>query len=152
MKNFFFLILVGFVSLLAFGCEKTNTPAPNINGEWRLDSISLLDGSGATDKFDYDNQAQRFPDVNLILEFKNDSKIEFTYGGRAPMGTGNFIIEGNGKLRIKNLVRGDESLIESQWFNVSVDALNKAETYQEKDGRMFIYYEDNTRKIHFTKP
>lgn len=151
MRNIPFVILVGFASLLAIGCKKTNKLTPNINGEWRLDSISLLDGTGATDKFDYDNQGQLFSGRYLILKFQDEARLFLSYGGGAPMGHGTYTTEDNGNMTVRNLERGDESMFQSQWFSVSIDALNMAETYQEIDGRMFIYFEGNTKKIHLTR-
>ena len=132
--------------------DEVTEPEPISDSEltsfnWRLDSIGPIGGSiGVVTQQDVDTNLIGH---SLVFSFGVDFSISSIYA--AIEGKGKYSLEQGNVILVDNFRRVDESGALSEWFNVAASAINDAESYSIIDNKLSIFYQGNSKQMHFTK-
>jgi hypothetical protein len=149
MKNLIAICLLTGLCFFTTNCDKAPLMDSDLIGNWRLDSLSHITGAGgSSNKTDYDTMSV-FDGVSIVFTFQEDFTITSRYGGLD--GGGEYSLENISKINIDDFHRRDKINIESEWFSVSISAINEAESYSIVGSKLSVFYNNNSRHMHFTK-
>jgi len=152
MKNIIRFSLVVFLGITTIiGCKDKDEPITDnqlTSFNWRLDSIGQIGGAGAVTQ-EYFDSAGFFQSAELVFTFNTDFSITAYYNGL--QGNGNYELKIDNKILVDNFHRVDRMGASSIWYNSAESAINDAESYSIVENKLSIFFQSNTRQMHFTK-